>query len=124
MLIILGFDLISERNYNLKITPLPDLKIQMIITDLDLLKKFSKEWASLFSIGDIHAQDLYGRPLDRAWVEDSIREEKASGNLDAVSKMTKFLLKYFPTGSEIYDVRAYGELIYDFKPKFHPKRDL
>lgn len=79
----------------------------MKITDQRTLASFSDEFGALFRIGDSHAQGIYKKPLDRAWVQSRLKHADFCKDSEWAEQIKAFSNKYFPKGDETYDAIAY-----------------
>lgn len=84
----------------------------MKVTDIEILKSFSKEWGEAFCIADIHEQEKYGKPLDKELALDLLEDSKFYGFYEDIPAIEKFIKKYFKNGDETYDVCAYTDILY------------
>lgn len=82
----------------------------MNVTDIEILKKFSKDWEEVFGISDVHQQEKYGKPLDKELVLDLLEDSKWYGFDEDIPAIKQFIKKCFSKGNETYDVCSVIEI--------------
>ena len=84
----------------------------MKVTDIEILKQFSKDWEDAVCITAIHSQEKYGKPLDKEYALDCLEFSKFYGFDEDIPAIEKLINKYFPNGDETYDVSVYINSLY------------